>query len=134
MTKKNQIIIDLSKMKLSSVQRKAIQDALHTTVVKQLKKLTEDDTDDDDSKEKVATLKVKFESATQNVVTATHNLKDKQTVTKSGKISFKNVVIGDSIEVKGTSLGITTISIDVDADPTSKTFPIGKIGIIFTIN
>jgi hypothetical protein len=134
MAKKNQIIIDLSKMKLTGTQRKVLQDALHTTVVKQVKTLTEEDTDEEDSTEKTATLTVKFVSATQNEVTATHNLKNAQTITKSGTISFDNVISGDSIEVNGTSLGITTISIDVDAKPTSKTFPIGKININFSIN
>lgn len=133
MGKKNQIVIDLSKMKLSGIQRKALQDALHTTLVKQVKNLTDNNTDGDDETEKFATLNVKFESATQNEVTATHNLNDKQTITKSGIIAFENVISGDSIEVRGTSLGTTTISIDVDARPISKTFPPGKTNMNFSI-
>ncbi len=134
MAKKNQIIIDLSKMRITEAQRKELQDALHATVAKQVKTLTEDETDEDDSAEKTASLNIKFTSSTQNEVTATHNLKNPQTITKSGTISFDNVISGDSIEVKGTSLGITTISIDVDAKPSSKTFPIGKINMNFSIN
>jgi hypothetical protein len=82
-----------------------------------------------------ANLKITFTNTEPGLssVTATSNGEDK-TISQSDTITFQNVKTGDTIKVKGNSLGSTTITIDIDADPTQMNFDPGKINGSFFIN
>jgi len=151
MAKKNQLVIDLGKIKLTDEQLKSLQAALHKTVAKEIKSAEKTNkkqpkiTGTEKAKPatrgmagapgtKTATLEVTFTKVNtgDSELTATFNSQSKK-ITSSDSITFSGLAKGDMIEIDGTSLGSTTISIDISANPTVMNFTPGNFNDSFLI-
>lgn len=151
---KHKIVIDLERLSLSPEQIKALHTALHKTVVTQLKKGTAAPAKPATKTAKKAPKKLgltggaaaapatKTATVTAtffNVPTGKSELRailngQTKTINKSGRIPFNNVTSGDAILIQGTSLGTTTVTIDVSAEPAQMSFPPGNFNDQFLIN
>lgn len=144
----DKLIIDLRRLKLTNKQRQALHNAIHKTVTKQLEKIT--DAAEEQSAPAgvmtrggtaaaVRTMTAKLQITFFNVdpgnskLTAILNDEEK-TVHQSGVISFNNVQSGDMILIQVKSLGRSTVTIDVSADPMQMSFPPGGFQDQFFIN
>ena len=146
---KNKFIIDLKDLNLSKQQRSSLNTAIHSAVSRKLKSLgAKDGATATIEKPRTnrgfslapatgvtATLKVTFTEVDPklSIVTATYNAVAKK-VNKSDTIQFENVLPGKRIKIQGNSLGFTTITIDIDAEPTQLNFNKGKINGEFFID
>ncbi|HUS01454.1 MAG TPA: hypothetical protein VMY77_06995 [Chitinophagaceae bacterium] len=144
---KNNIVIDMTEIVINDLQRKKLHKALHTTVIKQLKKIKtgkprkselrmRSDTQNAPVVQlKTANLDVGFTNTNpgQSNLTAILN-EQEHTITESGTIIFTNVQRGDIIIVQGESLGLTTVTIDIDADPAQMNFKPGHFNKNFFVN
>jgi hypothetical protein len=147
-TNKNKLVIDLRRVNLSDKQSKDLHKAIHKAITTQLGKF-----DIANNKEKPAADAVKSITTKAAVATMTVNLnvtfintipgkseltailnEEEKTIDRSGVISFKNAESGDIIVIQGTSLGMTTVTIDVGADPTQMNFLPGRFNDNFFIN
>lgn len=68
-----------------------------------------------------------------STITATSD-SQQQTIKKSGTITMTNIKKSEMIALTGTSIGNTTVTIDLDADPKQFNFDAGKINGSFFIN
>jgi hypothetical protein len=141
---KDQFILNFSKLKLTQAQRKVLNTALHNTVTKKLKLISETNVKPISKTNLAAAnievgvtanLKVTFTEVNPqlSILTATYNGVPKS-IRQSDTIIFDNVKSGKKIKIQGNSLGLTTITIDIDADPTQMNFAKGKINGEFFIN
>jgi hypothetical protein len=146
---KNKFIIDLKDLNLNKQQRSSLNTAIHSAVSKKLKSLGVNEVTATAVKKPpvnrgfslapatgvTATLKVTFTLVDPklSIVTATYNGIAKK-VNKSDTIQFENVLPGKRIKIQGNSLGFTTITIDIDAEPTQLNFNKGKINGEFFID
>lgn len=151
MTKKNQLVIDLGKITLNAEQRKILQAGIHKAVAAKLKRIDTGRKKTDVGKKEAksltrgglravaavttATIKVDFTNTNPGTSEITATLKgQKKTLNQSGSISFTNVNSADIIRVQVDSLGSTTATIDINADPTQLNFPPGSHSGRFFIN
>jgi flagellar hook-length control protein FliK len=153
MAKKKQIVIDVSKFKLTDSQLAGLQMGIHKTVARAMQDakvgnvapITKTRTAGAKTKfESVgaavplgmnANLAVTFTNTEPGASTLTASLgTQKQTIDRTTKITLNNVQTGDTIRIKGNSLGNTTVTIDISADPAQFIFPPGKINGSFFIN
>ena len=141
---KNEFIIDLKKLNLSDTERKSLNNAIHDTVAKKIRSLKKEKTAKSGAKPVAlaaaangvkATLKITFTKVDLNLSNLTATcMSEAKTINQSGNIAFDNVRCGKKIKIKGNSLGFTTVTIDIDADPTQLNFDKGKINGEFFIN
>jgi hypothetical protein len=145
---RNKIVIDMTKVQLNDAQRKKLHEAIHLTVLRQLKKIKPEkikkrgplklkrgSLSAREIQTKTANLKIDFTNTNPGLSELTATLNEQsQTVTESTTITFTNVQSGDIIKVKGESLGITTVTIDIDANPTQMNFIPGHFNDNFFIN
>lgn len=143
MAKKNQLIINLGKHKLTAEQRKILHAAIHKTVSKNLPSpaktrnqataLTRDIPPAANAL-KTATLDVSFFNVGSGLseLTASFDTQSKK-ITSSGTIVITGLSKGDFIEIDGSSAGNTTISIDIDAKPAVMNFTPGSFNDNFLI-
>jgi len=139
---KNKIVIDLRRTPLTPDQTTDLHAALHKTIVSQLKKAAAAPPPPK-SKAKLAVAAAPQTAVLTVTITGTNpglsnisaNLNGTvKSITKSGTISFDNVNSGDIIAISGDSLGTTSITISVSADPINMNFPPGHINGNFFIN
>jgi len=145
----DKLIIDLRRLNLSNKQRQALHNAIHKTVTKQLEKIP--DAAEEPSVPPAAvmtrgggaaaplTMTAKLHVTFFNVDPGNSELTailndEKQTLNQSGIISFNNVKSADMILIQVKSLGKSTITIDVSADPMQMSFPPGKFNDQFFVN
>lgn len=84
---------------------------------------------------KTANISVKFTNTVpgKSELTAIFNDESK-TLTQTGKITFAGVNSADMIGIQGKSLGTTTVTIDLSADPMQMNFGPGHFNDNFFIN
>ncbi len=145
----DKLVIDLRRLKLTDKQRQALHNAIHKTVTKQLEKIT--DTAEDQSGSAAGMARGVLEAASALTMTANLHVTffnvdpgnseltailngNSKKITQSGKISFSNVKSGDMILIQVTSLGNTTITIDISADPMQLNFGPGNSNDLFFVN
>ena len=140
---KNKIVIDLRRLSLTDKQRKELHENLHKTVVSNLKKFGKDKKAGSSARRrlsaaantKTATLAVSFTNTNPNKSDLKASLNNEEhELHSSGTITFQSVQSGDIIEVSGESLGTTTVTIDVSADPVQMNFSPGHFNDDFFIN
>jgi hypothetical protein len=146
-TKKNQLIIDLGKVRLTNEQRKILQAGIHKVVASKMKKIQSAA----NKKEKdimppkavakkevtglMANIEVTFTNTNPGLSTLTATLRGKQKkLDQSGTINFANVRTADIILIQVDCLGSTTATIDISADPMQLNFPPGPHSGSFFIN
>lgn len=84
---------------------------------------------------KTANINVKFTNTIPGKSELTAILKgNRKTLTQSGTITFTGVNSNDMILIQNTSLGTTTVTIDISADPTQMNFGPGSGNDQFFIN
>jgi len=146
---KNKLVIDLRRIALTDEQRRVLHNAIHKAVTAQLKKI--ESTGKKKKKPKKGVMKLAPEKA--EVQTMTTHLEvaflatnpglskltailngQKQTITKSGTITLTNVESSDIILIQGESLGMTTVTIDISAEPMQMSFSPGSFNDNFFIN
>lgn len=137
--KKNQIVIDLGKLKLNRTQREEIHKTLHKALVKETKaNLNKNDLLNSKITSKTVTLKVDFTDVQVGLSTLTASCdgQQEQTITKSGSIAFSNAKKGSSISFDGSSNGTTFLSLlnvqEVEPADTL-TYDVGAVQGGFTI-
>ena len=142
---KNKLVLDLGNIPLTAKQRKALHNAIHRTVTNQLKKA--------ETGKKSAPPKTARRATARAAAAGTANLQvtffntepgdseliatlkeESKTVNESGKIRFQNVQSGDIITIEGTSLGTTTVTIDISAEPVQMAFTPGNFADNFFIH
>jgi lysyl-tRNA synthetase class II len=146
---KNKLVIDLRRITLTDKQRKSLHTAIHTAVTKEMKKISVSESKKTKAApgSKKSTLEIAEVKTTTATLTITFNnvnpglselnaiLNDEQkTIDQSGDITFNNIQSGDIIEINGESLGTTTVTIDVSADPVQMNFSPGHFNENFFIN
>jgi hypothetical protein len=150
---KNKIVIDLRRTPLTPEQTKDLHTAIHKTVVNQLKKSPPAPASAKSnaagkapgkamklaavaaSGPQTANLSITITGANPGKSNISAELNGvTKSVSKSGTLTFNNVNSGDIISLDGDSLGATTITIDISADPASMNFPQGHIDGNFFIN
>lgn len=148
---KNKLIIDLRRIKLSDKQSKDLHQAIHEVVTTQLDKLADSRGNKNKTAKKESDNVETTFAADSTTITANLNVKffnvnpgkselkailndEEQVIDRSGIISFSNVESGNIIVIQGKSLGITTVTIDISADPTQMNFSPGHFNDNFFIN
>lgn len=144
--KKNQLTIDLGKINLTPSQRKALHTAIHDTVANNMNDIAVtaatlkagiavSSRPPTKAKSVAANLMITFTNTEPGLSSLTATSKgESKTISQSGSIRFQKVETGDTIMVNGSSLGNTTITIDIDADPTQMNFDPGMFNGSFFIN
>jgi hypothetical protein len=147
--KKNKIILDLGKVELTREQRKLLQAGIHKTVAAKMKSIHAfnkqkikneapkllSDTEPVSIAQSTATIDVSFTNVNPGASELTATCKGQQKkIMQSSSISFKNISTGDTILIQVDSLGSTTATIDISADPAQMNFPPGSHGGTFFIN
>ncbi|MGC4101205.1 hypothetical protein [Ferruginibacter sp.] len=154
--KDNQLVINLGNFNLTDDQRKTLQDAIHATMAKQIKAIGKKKKQAPApvaapppkaltgnaavaavapvAATKTANLTVSFTSVAigKSKLTASFGNQSK-TITQSDTITFTGLSRGDSISIDGTSLGSTTITIDINANPAQMNFTPGNFDDNFLI-
>ena len=147
--KKNQLVIDMGNFDLTDEQRKSLNTAIHNAVAKEIKAIGKKNkkvtapakvvvagaaAKDVITATKTANLKVTFTSVAidKSFLTATFGASVK-TISQSDVITFTGLNRGDIIRIDGTSLGSTTITIDIDANPAQMNFTPGNFNDNFLI-
>lgn len=137
----NKLTIDLGNLDLTVKETKKLLDAIDKTVSSKLKPKKEEKTETPTAPLKAGrpaagaaeiTVTVTHTAPGMTEITATHNSTEKN-LDQSGTISFENVQKGDSIRIKGKSLGKTDFKIDRDAEPQQKNFEPGTFRFSFFI-
>ena len=144
--KKNQLVIDLGKISLTNEQRKILQAVIHKAVAGKMKGIqAANKKEDNTALPKVtaakavagvtANIEVTFTNTNPGLSNLTATLRGKQKkLDQSGTISFNNVRTADIILIQADSLGSTTATIDISADPMQLNFPPGAHSGSFFIN
>jgi len=155
-TKKNQLVIDLGKVTLTKEQRKKLQAGIHKAVAAKMKGIQAANKKEskaaNNNKETAiapaapkavakaitgvtANIEVTFTNTNPGVSDLTATLRGKQKkLDQSGTIIFDNVRTADIILIQSDSLGSTTATIDISADPMQLNFPPGAHSGSFFIN
>ena len=148
----DKLVIDLGRFNLTNPQRKAVHHAIHKAVANQLERFLtspEEEVREEDIvpatlsrgmdaaaiSAATANLQVTFLNANTGLTELTAILNgQRQSIAKSGSISFPNVESGDLILLQKTGNGSCLITIDVGAVPMQVSFPPGKFNDQFFIN
>jgi hypothetical protein len=141
---KDKLVIGLA-VSLTDKQRKSLHKAIHKTIASQIKKAETANKKKQTKrttrsstvtvKKKIAHLEVIFRNTDPGLSKLKAILNDEeQTINQSDTITFSNVQSGDIIIIQGTSLGSTTVTIDVSAEPIQFNFVPGNFNGNFFID
>ncbi len=142
---KDKLVIGLA-VTLTDKQRKSLHKAIHKTVASQIKKAESANNKKKETKKttgsstvtvkkKIANLEVIFRNTDPGLSELKAILNDEeQTINQSDTITFSNVQSGDIIIIQGESLGSTTVTIDVSAEPIQFNFVPGNFNGNFFID
>jgi len=139
---KNKLSIDLN-VELTEKQRQRLHKAIHKTISAHLKKTETASVKKERKTARSLTadnvMKVNLDASFTNTNPGLSELKailndEEKTITESGKISFDKVQSGDIIIIQGESLGKTTVTIDVSAEPIQFNFEPGNFNGNFFID
>ncbi|HVE60940.1 MAG TPA: hypothetical protein VNA26_03925 [Chitinophagaceae bacterium] len=142
---KDKLVIGLA-VSLTDRQRKRLHKAIHKTIASQIKRAETANNKRKQPKratrsatatvkKKTANLEVTFRNTEPGLSELTAILNsEEQTITESGTITFPNVQSGDIIIIQGTSLGSTTVTIDISAEPIQFNFEPGNFNGNFFID
>lgn len=145
----NKLVIDLRRLNLTNKQRQSLHNAIHKTVTKQLQKIS-DTTDETANADTDAVTEQTAGAASAVIMTANLQVTfyntdpgskftailngQKQTITKTDTIRLDGVKSGDMILIQVVSLGKSTVTIDISADPMQMSFPPGRFNDQFFVN
>ncbi|MDQ3683055.1 MAG: hypothetical protein M3352_08300 [Bacteroidota bacterium] len=142
---KDKLVIGLA-VTLTDKQRKSLHKAIHKTIASQIKKVEAANSKKRETtrrtrsatvtvKKKIANIEVIFRNTDPGLSELKAILNsEEQTIDQSGTITFSNVQSGDIIIIQGTSLGSTTVTIDVSAEPIQFNFEPGNFNGNFFID
>jgi hypothetical protein len=147
---RNKLTIDLRRIALTDKQLQDLHNAIHKTVATHLQKAAKAKPAKKSTRKKrsatnlesvvpaatkTANINITFTNTNpgKSDLTAIHNGVSKK-VTQTGSITFAGVSSGDIIIIQGKSLGTTTATIDISADPTQMNFGPGHFNDNFFIN
>jgi hypothetical protein len=148
---RNKLTIDLRRIALTDKQLKDLHNAIHKTVATHLQKAEKaksakkkaapvleaapPDTAAITTATKTANLSITFTNTNpgKSDLTAILNGVSKN-IKQTGSITFAGVNSGDIVIIQGKSLGMTTVTIDISADPMQMNFGPGHFNDNFFIN
>jgi hypothetical protein len=142
---KDKIVIGLE-VSLTDKQRKSLHKAIHKTIAAQIKKAETASAKKKETTRRTRGATVTIEKKTANLEVTFRNVNpglseltailnnEEETLDQSGTITFPEVQSGDIIIIQGTSLGTTTVTIDVSAEPIQFNFQPGNFNGNFFID
>jgi hypothetical protein len=149
----NKLTIDLRRVALTDKQVQDLHNAIHKTVATHLEKAAKARPPKKTAKAKKPPINLEGTNVTAAAGTKTANIKVTFTNTNPGKsdltaihngvsqnlkqtgsVSFAGVSSNDIIIIQGKSLGMTTVTIDIGADPMQMNFGPGHFNDNFFIN
>ncbi|MFN2440067.1 MAG: hypothetical protein ABR503_12765 [Chitinophagaceae bacterium] len=142
---KDKLVIGLA-VSLTDRQRKSLHKAIHKTIASQIKRAETANNKKKQTKRTTRSLTATVKKKTANLEVIFRNTEpglseltailnsEEQTITQSDTIPFSNVQSGDIIIIQGTSLGSTTVTIDISAEPIQFNFEPGNFNGNFFID